>query len=289
MKKRLMFGFVLVAGAVAVPSAAYAVPGGEEPGFVAVSELDSSGTVVSVPAHAGETVALATGVAYNNRINPRGAVVHIRTVDDVALPKTFTNCWYYTNTNLQGGWCRFEETIQAAQPYELAGFQVTVAPEATGKLDAVVLQWFGGGYDEQHGGLEALAKAEAGPGTTPGPGDGGKQLLLTKSSRLKMTSGSPTGFAYVHLVEGEPTTAPATTTPATAPTEQPADVPTTPAPVGGVAAGEEPPAASGAGDDGGLPITGSKTAAFAGAGVLLVAAGLAGALVARRRRTRFVA
>ncbi|MEH0982311.1 LPXTG cell wall anchor domain-containing protein [Micromonospora sp. CPCC 205556] len=45
----------------------------------------------------------------------------------------------------------------------------------------------------------------------------------------------------------------------------------------------------GGGDGGSLPITGDSTALVAGIGVVLLAAGGAGYLVARRRRTRFVA
>ena len=43
------------------------------------------------------------------------------------------------------------------------------------------------------------------------------------------------------------------------------------------------------GDGGTLPITGSSTALIAGLGALLLAAGAGGYVVARRRRTRFVA
>ncbi|WP_308290964.1 LPXTG cell wall anchor domain-containing protein [Micromonospora sp. RL09-050-HVF-A] len=46
---------------------------------------------------------------------------------------------------------------------------------------------------------------------------------------------------------------------------------------------------AGAGDGGPLPITGSSTALVGGVGALLLVAGAAGYLVARRRRTRFVA
>ncbi|GIF69112.1 hypothetical protein Ais01nite_71470 [Asanoa ishikariensis] len=42
-------------------------------------------------------------------------------------------------------------------------------------------------------------------------------------------------------------------------------------------------------DDGGLPVTGPQATLIASAGVLLVGAGVAGFIVARRRRTRFVA
>ncbi|MFE9956138.1 LPXTG cell wall anchor domain-containing protein [Micromonospora sp. NPDC005299] len=45
----------------------------------------------------------------------------------------------------------------------------------------------------------------------------------------------------------------------------------------------------GGGDGGTLPITGSSTALIAGVGALLLAAGAAGYVVSRRRRTRFVA
>ncbi|MET7706143.1 LPXTG cell wall anchor domain-containing protein [Micromonospora sp. NPDC005413] len=45
----------------------------------------------------------------------------------------------------------------------------------------------------------------------------------------------------------------------------------------------------GGGDDGGLPVTGQSTGLIAGLGALLLAAGVGGYLVAKRRRTRFVA
>jgi len=45
----------------------------------------------------------------------------------------------------------------------------------------------------------------------------------------------------------------------------------------------------GGGDGGGLPVTGPQATLIASAGVLLVGAGVAGFIVARRRRTRFVA
>ncbi|MEV4540312.1 LPXTG cell wall anchor domain-containing protein [Micromonospora echinaurantiaca] len=45
----------------------------------------------------------------------------------------------------------------------------------------------------------------------------------------------------------------------------------------------------GGGDDGTLPITGASTGLIAGLGALLLAAGVGGYLVAKRRRTRFVA
>ncbi|MET8371546.1 LPXTG cell wall anchor domain-containing protein [Micromonospora profundi] len=45
----------------------------------------------------------------------------------------------------------------------------------------------------------------------------------------------------------------------------------------------------GEGDDGGLPVTGQSTGLIAGLGALLLAVGVGGYLVAKRRRTRFVA
>ncbi|MFE9918120.1 LPXTG cell wall anchor domain-containing protein [Micromonospora sp. NPDC005553] len=45
----------------------------------------------------------------------------------------------------------------------------------------------------------------------------------------------------------------------------------------------------GGGTDGSLPITGAKAGLIAGIGGVLLAAGAAGFVVARRRRTRFVA
>ena len=41
--------------------------------------------------------------------------------------------------------------------------------------------------------------------------------------------------------------------------------------------------------DGGLPVTGQSTGLIAGLGALLLAVGAGGYLVAKRRRTRFVA
>ncbi|MET0422377.1 MAG: hypothetical protein ABW046_00785, partial [Actinoplanes sp.] len=169
MKKFLLFGAVAAAGALTFPAAAHAVPGGEQPGFVALSEIGRDGKVVSVPAHAGETVAVTAGVAFNNNISPRGAVVRIRTLNDVTLPKTFTNCLYVTDADAQVAWCKFEETIQMGTAFEMAGFKVTVAATAAGELDDIGFEWFGGNHDEANGGLAALAEAEE--GSKPRRGD----------------------------------------------------------------------------------------------------------------------
>ncbi|MEU5530213.1 LPXTG cell wall anchor domain-containing protein [Micromonospora chersina] len=58
---------------------------------------------------------------------------------------------------------------------------------------------------------------------------------------------------------------------------------------GGGAPGTPGDGGQGGGDGGTLPITGANTALIAGVGALLLAAGAAGYVVSRRRRTRFVA
>jgi LPXTG-motif cell wall-anchored protein len=289
VKKCLLFGAALAVATMTFPVAAQAVPGGVDNGFVALSTRDAGGQVVPSSVYAGDTTTVTAGVGYNNNVSPQGAVLRIRTLNDVTLPKTFTNCWYVTDANARIAWCKFEETIQMATAYELNDFRVTVDEKATGKLDGIAFAWFGGAYDTDKGGLEELAKADAGDGATPAKGTQ-KPLTLVKSNRLKFVAGPPAGFAYLDLLEGgrpqKPIPTGTATTPATtAPTTAPATVPTSSAPAPGVA--EKPPAAAGSG--GGLPITGTNTAVFAGVGAVLVAAGVTGFVLTRRRRNNFVA
>jgi LPXTG-motif cell wall-anchored protein len=92
----------------------------------------------------------------------------------------------------------------------------------------------------------------------------------------------PINFVYASLIT-PPTASPtATASPTTTASPTAGATPTGTAP-------SASPAAPGAGGGDGLPLTGSNTAAVAGIGAALLLLGGAGYLVARRRRTRFVA
>ena len=313
MKKHLVAaGVAMAVGLLISPTAALGakVPGSEG-GFVTLNELDSGGKVVSVPVQAGGAVPVTVGVAYNGNVSPQGAVVRLSLDLDLRLQRFFGNCYYYSRDGSEGAWCQFDETLQMGTPYLLSPFKVTAAANATDDtIEGVTFEVYGANYGSELGGIKGLADRDAGEGASSVKGGAGT-LKLTTTDKLVMKNSPPVGFAPVHLVPppppstplppdfpGKPEPGPATTPP-TKPTSKPTatrttGAPTTPtsaptssAPAGPVAAPAPPAGAGGAAGD--LATTGSKTAVFAGFGVLLVLAGGLSALVVRRRRTRFVA
>jgi hypothetical protein len=280
-----VIGFAVAAGALAGPSVALGAKlPGHEGGFVALNELNPDGTVVSVPIRRGESAPVTVGVAFNNNVSPRGAVLKVQVSGDVDLPRSFDNCWYFVTDDSQGAWCQFERTLQMSTPYALSPFTICAGRRARAdRMDPVIVQWFDHDYGAEQGGIKGLAEQDAGPGSKPVKGSSGP-LTLQETDKLVVKNNPPAGSVPVHLVTPpaqSPTTPPATT-PAGSSTAvaTPADAATTQLP-----AETEPPAGS---TGGGLPITGSKAAMYAGIGVLLVLAGAIG-LLAARRRTRFTA
>ncbi|GIF11654.1 hypothetical protein Ate01nite_16860 [Actinoplanes teichomyceticus] len=278
---RTLGAAALTAMALAVPSTARAAD--EEPLFAALSERNAAGKVTTHPIRPGETVPVVLGVANVGSAPAPGVIVNIRTYDDVNLPRTFSNCLYYTDSNVEGAWCEIDAELAAdRRTYALTSFQVAAADPAA-KLPAIVFQWFPTSFADKSGGIEKLAAQYSGQGSTPVRGTG-DTLGLAPQELTIPTETSRVGFAYVKLVT--PSATP--TRPTSGPTSA-SPAPTSPAPTSpsaGAGAGGTGDGGTGAGD-GGLPVTGSNTAVIAGLGGVLLAAGALGLLVARRR-TRFV-
>ncbi|TDB72781.1 LPXTG cell wall anchor domain-containing protein [Micromonospora sp. KC721] len=149
------------------------------------------------------------------------------------------------------------------------------------RLPAVVFRWASKEWADAQGGVRALAEQDAGLDTEPVRGTEGTLPLETRSLPLT-ESRHPLNFAYVGLIT--PQSPEPTASPSAVPTGSPS-APSTASPSASPAA----PGSGNGGEGGGLPLTGAGTATLAavGAGLLLLGGG--GYLVARRRRTRFVA
>jgi hypothetical protein len=275
------------AGVLAVPTAALADTPADPAKVVALVERDDAGKPVQYPIHQGEEIPVVIGVA-DVGTAPTKVVVNIRVVDDVDLPRTFDNCWYYVDSNLEGAWCELDEQLAVGETYEAVPFHIAAAPKARAdKLSAVMHGWYTQDWAQKQGGIEALAKSDSGRGGVPVKGSEGTLRLQPK----KLTVPAEAvwiGFTYVKLVT-PPTSAPASTPPSAS-----ASASASPSASASASATVSPSAVPApAGDDGtdggGLPVTGAKAATMAGGGAVLLIAGLVGFLLARRRRTRFVA
>jgi LPXTG-motif cell wall-anchored protein len=274
---RALGAILLTAGVLAVPSVAQAADA-DTAKLAALTELDSAGKVASYPVKPGETVPVVLGVANLGTEPVPGVVVNVRVVNDVDLPKEFGNCQYYVDSNLDGAWCEIDRELAVDETYALASFPVAAAAQARAdRWSSVIFQWYSKAWADRQGGIEALAKADSGRGTTPAPGPGA-DIDLTARDLPVPAEPRAIGFARVKLVlpptnepspipTATPTSSPATTEPTAAPaTTKPAD-----------------------GSGGGLPVTGSQTATVAGIGAALLLGGAAALVVARRRRRSFTA
>jgi LPXTG-motif cell wall-anchored protein len=141
-------------------------------------------------------------------------------------------------------------------------------------ISSIVYRWVSKAHVDARGGVQVLADEWAGQGTKAVRGTDGPLTLTTPSGPLGGLGGA-LGFVGVELV----------TPPASEPTVTPTPTAT---PTTTVSPTPAPPGAPG-GDGGGLPVTGADTATVAGVGTVLLLLGSAGYLIARRRRTRFVA
>ncbi|MEU8609274.1 LPXTG cell wall anchor domain-containing protein [Actinoplanes sp. NPDC048791] len=278
---RALGAILLTAGVLAVPSVAHAADA-DTAKLAALTELDSDGKVTAYPVKSGETVPVVLGVANLGTEPLPGVVVNVRVVNDVDLPKEFGNCQYYVDSNLDGAWCEIDRELAAGKTYALASFPVAAAAQARAdRWSSVIFQWYSKAWADRQGGIEALAKADSGRGTTPAPGPGA-DIDLTVRELPVPAEPRAIGFARVKLVL-PPTTEPTATPTATA-TATPTATPTTTEPTAAPATTEP---ADGSG--GGLPVTGSQTATVAGIGAALLLGGAGALVVARRRRRSFTA
>ncbi|MEH1127798.1 LPXTG cell wall anchor domain-containing protein [Micromonospora sp. CPCC 206061] len=266
MYLRALGAAAMTAGVLAVPSVANAAD--DAPLFAALSERDEAGRAVTYPIRQGESVPVVLGVANVGTAASAGVVVNVRVFNDVDLPRTFTNCQYYVDSNLEGAWCEIDQELAAGSgTYALSPFQVAAAREARAdRMPAIVFQWFPKDWVDENGGIAEFAKKDSGQGTTPAAGTEGTLGLVAKQLVIPAET-SRVGFAYVKLAtvpSPTPTASPSGSSPATPGTTPPAD-----------------------GSGGGLPVTGADGRTLGIAGATLVIAGVVAFLVARRRRARF--
>ncbi len=269
----------ITAGVLAVPSVAQAAD--DAPLFGALTERDAAGKSVVYPIRAGETIPVVLGVTNRGTAPSDGVVVNVRVFNDMNLPKSFTNCLYYVDSNLDGAWCELDRELPVGGTYALSPFQVSAEAEAK-EIGSIVFQWFPKDWVDENGGIEKFAQRDSGQGTTPVAGTGAGLTLQPKELPVPAET-HRVGFAYVKLVT--PSTPPSST-PTSAPTAQPSTAQPSTAPTSAAPAPGAP--ADGSGGGGGLPVTGANAATVAGAGGLLVLAGVIGFLLARRR-TKFSA
>jgi LPXTG-motif cell wall-anchored protein len=271
------------ASAAALPGAASAAPPATDPAaLIAVAEWDAAtGRNKVYPVKQGETVPALLGVANAGAAPVKGAFLHVRVLDDLDITRKFDNCRYYVDSNLDGAWCKFDEELAVAGTYALSDDFVSATPDAKAdKISAIVFRWLSGEYGTALGGLDGLVEKQVPGGGTGTAGTEGTLRLVAKPLVLDPDPAErrSINFAYPKLVVS------ATTAATTAPVGASPSLSVTPT----VAAPATDPAEPG-GEGGGLPATGTQTAAMAGVGGAVLLLGAAGYLIARRRRTRFVA
>jgi hypothetical protein len=263
---------IVTAGVLATPSAARAAE--DTPLFGALTERTAEGKSVVLPIHQGETIPVVLGVTNRGTAPSNGVVVNIRTFRDLILPKTFTNCLYYTESHLEGAWCEFDQELPVGGTYALSPFRVSAEADAEDIGGSIVFQWFPKDWADSQGGIAGFAKEDSGQGTTPAAGT--ETALALQAKELPVPARTErVGFAYVRLV---PPTKPPTSSPTSAPTATPT----------GTDPAVTDPATGGTGGGGVLAVTGVNAVALAGAGLLLLLAGVA-AFLLTRRRNRFTA
>lgn len=275
----------LAVGILALPGAALAADG-DTAHLTALNDRDKNGKVVEYPIHPGETIPVVAGVVNQGDQAVDGIVVNARIVDDLNLPAESSNCLYYVDINLHGAWCEIDGPLAPGAKFALSPLHVSAAKDATNPGSSLMVSFYSKSWADAQGGVEALAKADAGRGTTPAAGTGGT-LSLTPAPDLPLPAEPKrTGFVPVKLIV--PSSSPSSPSTGTGTgTGSPSHPATSPATASASAGGTAGQGAHGTG--GGLPITGSKATVVAGLGAALLAAGGAIFFVTRRRRSTFVA
>ncbi|MEV7623973.1 hypothetical protein [Actinoplanes sp. NPDC089786] len=191
---------------LAVPAAAQAADA--EFHVTALVERDDAGKPVPHEIRPGESAPVTLGVGNRNDTEFAGGVlVNIRVLNDLNLPREFTNCYYYKDSNLDGAWCQIDQTLEPGGRYQLARFQVALEAKQTEKPGAIIFRWYPKSYGEGQGGIHGLALRDGDKQRPPAPGADG--VLLLESRDLPVPADpNPLGFAYVKVI-----------TPSTPPTE----------------------------------------------------------------------
>ncbi|MET7706040.1 LPXTG cell wall anchor domain-containing protein [Micromonospora sp. NPDC005413] len=279
---------ILSIGLAALPASAAPAPSSPDSAKLAAGTLKDpqTGGNRKYVVGQGEDVPAVLGVTNIGNAPVKGLVVQVRVLNDLDFTKKYDNCWYAVDSNQETAWCGFTDELAPGASLAVTGAGISTKPDASAdKISSIVHQWFSKENVDERGGLQALADISAGQGTKAVRGTGDPLTLTTPSGPLGGLGG-PIGFAGVGLntpPTGEPTpTATPTATPST--TATPAATPSASTTIA-------PSANSGgaSGEGGGLPVTGAASMSVAGVGGALLLLGGAGYLIARRRRTRFVA
>ncbi|MCW3845481.1 LPXTG cell wall anchor domain-containing protein [Micromonospora yasonensis] len=272
---------ILAAGLAATPSAA--APASNEPDpakLAAGTEKDpETGKNRTYLVGQGEDVPAVLGVTNLGDAPVDGLIVHVRVLNDLDFTKKYENCWYAVDSNQESAWCEFDEELAPGASLAVTGAGISTKPDARAEnISSIVHRWVSKEYADAQGGVQVLADQWAGQGTKAVRGTE-SPLALTPPSGPLGGLGGPIGFAGVKLVTpptSEPTASPT-------PTATPSATTAAPAPASSASLGTP------GGEGGGLPVTGGDTATVAGVGGGLLLLGGAGYLIARRRRTRFMA
>lgn len=263
---------VVAAGVLALPSAALAA-GGDTAHLAVLTDRHPNGTGVVYPIRPGETIPVVAGVINQGDQAVSGLAVRLRIVDDLDLPKEFSNCQYFLDDNLHGAWCQIDAELAPGGKYGLSPLHVSAAKDAKKAPSALVVEVFSKKWADDQGGIAALAKSDSGKGTTPSAGVGGP-IGLVVAPDLQLPK-EPNFLGSVGLDLRLPSTSASPTKATGSPT---------------ATASSSAPAAGTAGSDGGgLPLTGNKSAVVAGLGAVLLVGGAGVFLLTRRRRAKFVA
>jgi LPXTG-motif cell wall-anchored protein len=260
----------LALGLAAAPAAAAPAPSAPDAAKLAAgSEKDpQTGKNRTYLVGQGQDVPAVLGVTNAGGAPVDGLVVHVRVLNDLDFTEKYENCWYAVDSNLESAWCEFGDSLAPGASLAVTGAGIATKPDARAEnISSIIHTWISKEHADQRGGVQALADGWAGQGTKAVRGTGAPLALTTPAGELGGLGG-PIGFAGVKLLTptGEPTATPtpaATTSPAV-------------------------PGAPG-GEGGGLPVTGAGTAAAASVGGVLLLIGAVSYVIARRRRTRFVA
>ncbi|MFB9543430.1 LPXTG cell wall anchor domain-containing protein [Micromonospora sagamiensis] len=272
---------LLAAGLAATPAAAAPEPNASDPAKLAAGTLKDpeTGKNRKYLVGQGEAVPVVLGVTNVGDAPVDGLVLQVRVLNDLDLTTKYENCWYAVDSNQETAWCEFDAELAPGASLAVTGAGISTSPDARAEnISSVVYMWFSKTHADAQGGIQALADKWAGQGTKAVRGTGDTLPTATPSGELGGIGG-PIGFAGVGLTTPPTATPTPTTTASATPSATPTGAPTA-----------APSASAGAGGEGGgLPVTGAGTATVAGVGGVLLILGGAGYLIARRRRTRFVA
>ncbi|WP_306215235.1 hypothetical protein [Actinoplanes sp. RD1] len=220
-----------------------------------------------------------------------GLVLELRLSDtDLGFAGKWDNCWFATEDKPGSAWCEFDGALAPGATRQVDGpVAVTGAVGLAEIFKDVRFHWVSKAWAASHGGIEALARLDAAPGTEAVQGTGDPLTLTTAAAGLVGHLRGSTDFVLGLWPPGaaEPTTSPtATSSPMPTTSSSPAPGTGEDDDEGGDGGEDDGSPAGGGGGGESLPITGSPVAVTAGVGVALLLAGLLTFIAAHRRRSR---